>query len=303
MDKLRALRYFVVAAETTSFSRAAELLGVPASSVSRRIYDLESDLGVALFRRSTRVVKLTELGALYLEQIKPAIAALSLADDLVGQQSRTASGILKITAAPDYGRARLLPALAKLRQLYPEIVCDVQLTDEIYNLAQNDVDIAIRATANPPDRSVARRLADGRFIMVAAPAYLERFGRPTKLADLQRHKVLLYRRPQGILYWQARSSETWQEIRASPAYISNQGDALLDQAIAGHGLALIPRWGLSDHLADGSLVHVALDDADVSASRNENPGIYLLYHRPKYSLKKIKAAVDFLTSELSEDTP
>lgn len=300
MDKLRALSYFVEAAEAASFSRAADLLGVPASSVSRRILDLERELGVALFHRSTRVVRLTELGALYLEQVKPAIAALGLADELVGQQSQTPSGILKITAAPDYGRARLLPALAKLGQLYPDIVCDVQLTDEVYNLAQNDVDIAIRATANPPDRAVARRLADGRFILVAAPAYLQKNGRPKLLADLQSHKALLYRRPQGVLYWQARSGETWQEIRLSPAYISNQGDALLDQAIAGHGLALIPRWGLSDLLADGSLVHVVLEDADVSASRNENPGVYLLYHRPKYSLKKIRSAVDFLTSELSE---
>lgn len=300
MDKLRALSYFVEAAETESFTRAADLLGVPASSVSRRILDLERELGVALFRRSTRVVKLTELGALYLEQVKPAIAALSLADDLIGQQSQTPSGILKITAAPDYGRARLLPALTKLGQLYPDIVCDVQLTDDVYNLAQNDVDIAVRATANPPDRAVARRLADGRFILVAAPAYLEMNGHPKLLVDLQSHKALLFRRPQGILYWQARSGGTWQEIRLLPAYISNQGDALLDQAIAGHGLALIPRWGLSDHLADGRLIHIVLDDADVAASRNENPGIYLLYHRPKYSLSKIRTAVDFLTSELSE---
>ena len=89
MDRLRALRYFVEAAEMASFSRAAEMLGVPASSVSRRILDLERELGVALFHRSTRVVKLTELGALYLEQVKPAIAALGLADELVGQQSQT----------------------------------------------------------------------------------------------------------------------------------------------------------------------------------------------------------------------
>ncbi len=301
MDRLRALRYFLETAETASFSRAAERLGVPASSVSRRIYDLEQELGVALFHRSTRVVRLTELGALYLEQIKPVIAALGIADELVGQQSSSPSGILKITAAPDYGRVRLLPALAKMATQYPEIVCDVQLTDDVYNLAQNDVDIAIRATATLPDRAVARRLADGRFILVAAPAYLKRNGRPKTLADLQQHKALLYRRPQGILYWQARSADGWQEIRLSPAYISNQGDALLDHAIAGHGLALIPRWGLSSYLADGSLVHVVLDDADISASRNENSGVFLLYHRPKYSVMKIRAAVDFLSSELTED--
>ncbi|MEI7932884.1 MAG: substrate binding domain-containing protein [Alphaproteobacteria bacterium] len=237
---------------------------------------------------------------LYLDQVKPVIAALSMADDLVGQHSNSPSGLLKITAAPDFGRVRLLPALAKLREQFPEIVCDVQLTDEVYNLAQNDVDIAIRATAILPDRAVARRLADGRFILVASPAYLERNGHPNTLEDLLHHKALLYRRPQGILYWQAKSNDRWQELRLSPAFISNQGDALLDQAIAGHGLALIPMWALSSHLANGSLAHVVLSDADISASRNENSGVYLLYHRPKYSVRKIRAAVDFLSSELTE---
>ena len=300
MDKLRALNYFLAVAETGSFSRAATLLDVPASSVSRRISDLEIELGVTLFRRTTRVVKLTELGTLYLEQIKPAIAALHLADDMVGQHSQTPSGILKITAAPDFGRFRLLPALAKLRRKYPDIVCDVLLTDEITNLAQSDVDIAIRATSSPPDRAVARKLVDGRFILVASPAYLQVHGTPKCLADLEHHRALLYRRPQGILYWQAKLADSWQELRPLPAFISNQGDALLDEVIAGRGLAVIPRWGILDKLADGSLVHIQLDDADVRASRHEDAAVYLLYHRPKYGLRKIRLAVDFLISELTE---
>ena len=194
MDKLRALEYFLRVSETSSFSQAAELLDVPASSVSRRIQDLEHLLGIALFYRSTRVVKLTELGTLYLEQVKPAMAALTLADEVVGQHAETPSGVLKITVAPDYGQFRLLPALAKLRKRYPDIVCDVELTDEITSLTQNNVDIAIRATATLPERAVARKLADGRFVMVASPSYLSRQGTPGTVAELQTHKAMLYRR-------------------------------------------------------------------------------------------------------------
>jgi DNA-binding transcriptional LysR family regulator len=300
MDKLRALEYFVRVSETSSFSQAAEMLDVPASSVSRRIQDLENLLGISLFHRSTRVVKLTELGTLYLEQIRPAMAALTLADEVVGQHAETPSGVLKITVAQDYGQFRLLPALAKLREQYPEIVCDVELTDEIASLTQNDVDIAIRATASLPERSVARKLADGRFVMVASPSYLSQHGVPRTVADLQSHKAMLYRRPQGILYWQAKMVDGWHELRLPPAFISNQGASLLDEAVAGRGVALIPKWGIVTNLADGSLVQIDLEDAEVAASRNENAGIYLLYHRPKYSLKKIRTAVDFLLSELSE---
>ena len=300
MDKLRALEYFLRVSETSSFSQAAEMLDVPASSVSRRIQDLENLLGISLFHRSTRVVKLTELGTLYLEQIRPAMAALTLADEVVGQHAETPSGVLKITVAPDYGQFRLLPALTRLRERYPKIICDVELTDEITSLTQNDVDIAIRATASLPDRAVARKLADGKFVMVASPYYLDLHGVPRTVADLQGHKALLFRRPQGLLYWQAKMADGWHELRLPPAFISNQGAALLDEAIAGRGLALIPKWGIMTNLADGSLVEIELDDAEVAASRNENAGIYLLYHRPKYSLTKIRTAVDFLLSELSE---
>lgn len=300
MDKLRALRYFLEVSETGNFSRAAKNLGVPASSISRRVVDLENDLGVTLFHRSTRVVKLTELGGLYLEQIKPAIAALNLADEIVGQHSVTPSGIIRITAAPDYGRFRLLPALAVMKTQYPDIVCDVELTDQISNLSQNDVDIAIRATSAPPDRSVASKLTDGQFILVAAPEYIERNGRPESVDDLSSHVALLYRRPNGILLWQAHMADGWRELDIPPALICNQGDTLLNEVLAGHGLALIPKWGIFDELAEGRLVHITLEDAEIAVSRSDNTGIYLLYHRPKYGLKKIRVVVDFLLSELTE---
>jgi DNA-binding transcriptional LysR family regulator len=301
MDKLKAIKYFLEVSRTENFSKAAKILGVPASSVSRRIIDLESELGVALFRRSTRVVKLTELGALYLEQIGPAVAALNLADELVGQHSKTPSGLLKITAAPDYGRFRLLPVLAKMKKQYPDIICDVELTDQISNLAQNEVDIAIRATSNLPERSVARKLTDGQFVMIASPDYLERYGTPQSVEDLQNHVALLYRRPDGILLWQAQMADGWHELCPPPALICNQGDTLLNEALAGNGIALIPKWGIVDELAQGRLIHIILNDAEISASRSENTGIYLLYHRPKYGVKKIGVAIDFLLSELTEE--
>jgi DNA-binding transcriptional LysR family regulator len=302
MDKLRALKYFLEVAETESFSQAAARLDVPVSSVSRRVHDLESALGITLFHRSTRAVKLTELGILYLEQIKPALAALNLADDVIGQHSSAPSGILRITAVPDYGRYRLMPALAKLKDKYPEIICDVELTDEVANLTQNEVDIAIRATSAVPERTVARQLANGQFVMVASPDYLKRHGMPKTVADLQSHKAMLYRRPNGILNWQAKVAGDWRELRLLPALISNQGDALLDAVTAGHGIALLPKWGILRHLAEGSLIQLTLDDAEIAATRSEYSGIYLLYHRPKYGLQKMKVAVDFLLNELTEDT-
>jgi DNA-binding transcriptional LysR family regulator len=300
MDKLRALKYFLEVAETGSFSGAAKVLGVPASSVSRRIQDLEVQLGALLIQRSTRVVQLTELGALYFEQISPAVQALDYADNLIQQHSDIPSGVLKISAIPGYGRFCLEPALAKLRKRFPNIVVDVEMTDHVSNLAHNQIDIAIRATASLPDRAVARRLSNNQFLLVASPDYLVKNGIPKTVSDILKHQTLLYRAPSGILNWQANMQHGWKELHTQASFISNQGDTLINEAISGGGLALLPEWGIREPLADGRLMQVILENGQLSISRNDNGGIYLLYHRPKYSLKKVRASVDFLVAELSE---
>lgn len=301
MDRLRAIKYFVEVSDKRSFTRAARSLGVPAASVSRRIQELEADLGVELIHRTTRVVNLTELGNLYLEQIRPSLAGLDYADELVNQDPDHIAGRLRITAIPDYGRHCLMPALANFRRLYPKIVLDIELTDQISNLANNDVDLAIRSTSALPDRAVARRLSTNQFIMVASIKYLERCGHPASLAELERHQAIIFRRPEGLLYWQADTADGWKELANPQAYISNQGEELVNEALAGTGIALLPEWGVSEHLESGSLTRVAIEDVSVSISRNPNSGIYLLYHRPKYGLKKVQIAAEFLISELSDD--
>ncbi|MCW9036166.1 MAG: LysR substrate-binding domain-containing protein [Rhodospirillales bacterium] len=300
MDKIRALRYFLKVAETASFTKAAKTFSVPASSVSRRIRDLESELRVELFHRSTRIVKLSALGQVYYEQVKDIVSALDYADELVSQRSKVPSGVLRITAMPGYGTARLLPALEKLHVQYPEIILDVELTDQVTDIARDQVDIAIRASSNLPDRAVAKKLSDNEFVLIASPEYLEQNGVPLKADDLLAHKTLLYRGPNGILHWQAKTKDVWRELKTSPVYISNDGSALVQAALTGQGIALLPKWGVIDNLNDKSLIELNMEEDHVSVARVSESGIYLLYLKPRYNVLKIKAAVDFLVTELSQ---
>lgn len=300
MDRLRAINYFLSVAETGSFSGAAKVLGVPASSVSRRVKDLESELGATLFHRSTRLVKLTEIGALYREQVTPAIEALENANEVIKQHSTGPSGLLRITAGPGFGRFKVIPALAKFRQKYPEVVVDIELTDRVVNLASNQVDIAIRATASLPERLVARKISNNDFVLVASPVYLEKQGVPSTLQQLESCDALKYRGPDSVLHWQAKCGDSWRELSTNTVYVSNEGEALLNEALAGNGVALLPEWSVRDHLKTRALVEIKLIDACVSISRSESSGVYLLYHQPKYSLHKVKAAVDFLLDELAD---
>ena len=203
MDKLRALRYFVNLANTLNFSITADHFRVPSSSVSRRIKDLEQELGAKLFERTTRTVRLTDLGKLYLREVTNALQSIEMADELVGAQSKSATGMLRITAMPGYGEQFVLPALDKLRRLYDNIDFDVNLTDQVINLASNDVDIAIRAASTLPDQVVARRLGDHDFVLVATPEYIAENGAPMTSTELIDRTVFMYRAPHGILDWLA----------------------------------------------------------------------------------------------------
>jgi DNA-binding transcriptional LysR family regulator len=299
MDRLRAINYFIKVAELGSFTAAAKVTGVPASSISRRIRDLEAELGVSLLHRTTRVVRLTELGNFYLEHARSGVKALDYAQDLIKDRAASPSGLLRMTATPGYGGFLLMPAVKKLRRRYPDLIVDIELTETLSDLAGNEVDIAIRATAVPPDRAIAKKLNDEAYVLVASPAYLKEHGTPQSLADLEKHRTLLYRGPGRIVFWQAKTDEGWIDVQSSPAFVCNVGEELVAEAVEDTGLALVPRWGVESELGNGALIAVSLQDADLSLTRRASPGIYLLYHQPKYRLNKIKATVDFLFEELA----
>ncbi|MBV8467096.1 MAG: LysR family transcriptional regulator [Burkholderiales bacterium] len=298
MDKLRAMQYLLKVADTLSFSRAAKTFGVPASSISRRIADLEAELGVELLHRTTRTVRLTEVGAQYLEQVRAGLAQLDDAEEMVGQRSSTPGGTLRISTMPSYGQLLLMPALQDFCDLYPDIVLDVHLSDAVVELGRDQVDIAIRGGRQPQDRVVARKLDPNRFILAASPTYLARMGTPRTVEDLQGHHALLYRGPNAVIKWQSQDEDGWHEIPVTPAFISNDGASLLAMARKHRGLVLLSEWGLKDALRSGELVALTLD-RPVSVGRGGEAGIYLLYLQTRYQIPKVRVAVEFLVGRLS----
>ncbi len=302
MDKLRALRYFDHLANSLSFSATADHFRVPSSSVSRRIKDLEQALGATLFERTTRTVRLTDLGKLYLQEVATALQSIEMADELVGAQSKSPSGMLRITAIPGYGERYVLPALKKFRELHENIDFDVYLTDQVINLAGNEVDIAIRAASTLPDQLVARRLGDHDFVLVATPGYAKKYGAPVTSTDLCERTVYMYRTPLGVLDWFAFRDGVWKALELKPTYITNHGQSLLDSVLTGCGIAFLPRWGVADEIAQGRLVELVLEDGPLSSSANVKMGLYLLYHPPKFQLQKMRLTIDFLVAELGNSS-
>ena len=301
MDKLQAIRFFLKLSETLSFKGTAEHFGVPPSTVSRSIKKLEDELGATLIERTTRQVRLTEAGDWYQREVAGPIRALKAADELVDAQAREPVGTLRLTALQGYGEVCLYPALERFRATYPQILCDIELSDRALDLSTGEIDIALRATARPPDELVAKRLHTHDFLLVASPEYFSREGRPENLKELEQHASLGYRGPTGLYPWYARRSDgELVEVTRNLKFITNQGLFLLEACMKGEGIAFLPRWGVRDELAKGLLEEVSLDDAEVNKTPGAEQHIFMLFHPSKARLGKVRAMVDFLMAELGE---
>ncbi|MFT4721254.1 MAG: DNA-binding transcriptional LysR family regulator [Candidatus Azotimanducaceae bacterium] len=298
MDQLRALRYFAKVVETGSFTRAAEAFSVPPSSLSRRIADLEKNLGANLLKRSTRVVQVTEIGQLYFKQVQDILVQLEQSDETVRSYQAKPTGFLRVSSMVSFGERLLLPLLDEFRTLYPEIILDVSLSDELSTLSRDDVDIAIRGGYAPNERVQAIRLMDNEFIPVAASSYLDTMGTPKHAVELKRHKGLFFRTPTGPTPWLCESDGQWQDVSAAPVAISNSGKWLGEQAVAGLGIMMAPRWSMRDYLDSGALQELLVEPT-LRISQNPDLAIYLLYQKQQYLVPKVKVAVDFLVSRVS----
>jgi DNA-binding transcriptional LysR family regulator len=298
MDQLRALRYFNKVVETGSFTQAAKAFSVPPSSLSRRIADLEKSLGANLLKRSTRVVQVTEIGQLYFKQVQDILAQLEQSDEAVRSYQAKPTGFLRISSMVSFGERLLLPLLDEFKTLYPEIILDISLSDELSTLSRDAVDIAIRGGYAPNERVQAVRLMDNEFILVAASRYLAEMGTPKRAIELKQHKGLFFRTPTGPTPWLCESEGQWQDVSAAPIAISNNGKWLGEQAVAGVGLMMAPRWSMKGYLASGELQELFVEPP-LRISQNPNLAIYLLYQKQQYLVPKVKVAVDFLISRVS----
>jgi DNA-binding transcriptional LysR family regulator len=195
----------------------------------------------------------------------------------------------------------LFSALKRFRAEHPRIVCDLELSDGYLDLSSGDIDLALRATSNPPDYLVARRLHSHRFVLVAAPDYLDKHGRPRTLNDMEDHAALCYRGAQGVAPWLClRDGGEAVPVPRRPVLVTNNGLLLLQAALEGEGMALLPDWGVVQGLSEGKLEEVSLEDGRVAVGTGPEMSLYLLYDPQKARLGKVRALVDFLVEELSQ---
>jgi DNA-binding transcriptional LysR family regulator len=302
MNKFLALQYFVDTINLGSFSGAAKKNDVPASSISRRISNLESSLGAQLLTRTTRSLSPTEIGKHYYKKAQSILIQVEQSEEMVLNYQKEPSGILKVSAVAEFGNNILLPVLDKFIKRYPKVKLDITLSDQLSKLNRDDIDIAIRGGFAPNERVIAIKLQNNDFIAVASPDYIKQHGMPTSPLDLSSHQGLFYKTPLGLTPWLTQINNEIIDVSGHASWIVNNAKWLIDKAIQGEGVLMLPKWELNSYLQQGTLIHICFDEP-VNVSIGYDLGIFLLYQKSKYTIPKIKAAVDFITQNIPKDTP
>jgi DNA-binding transcriptional LysR family regulator len=282
---LELMGLFATVVEQGSFTRAAELLGMPKSSVSQKISRLEAQLGVRLLQRTTRKLSLTPQGELYVEHCQ-GLLALARSANLVMARLRSApAGRVRITAPEATGTLLLGKILAEFRALYPEVVLELTLSDEQEDLVGEGYDLALRAAPLKDSSLICRRIGQVARHLVAAPAYLAAHGMPQQLSELGRYACLVH---SAMPVWPLQEGG-W---RPQGACVSNSLLALREMALHDGGIALLPHHVCAGDLAAGRLQKV-LPDQPIPA----NP-FYLIYPSREHLAPALRTLMDFVAERL-----
>lgn len=290
MPRLEPERLFAAVMETGSLAAAARRLGLSSGQASKLLAKLEAELGVRLLNRTTRALSPTEVGQAYYDRIRAILDDLDALDAQVKDRAATPRGRLKLTAPLTFGTLRLVPALNDFAQLYPQIDLDVSFTDRMVSLVDEGFDAAIRAGRVADSTLIARKLCDMHTIVVASPDYLARHGEPAHPSDLARHACIIDTNFRDPLLWRFAEGGQPLTVPLSGRLRYSNGEACLQAAEAGLGIAHVPDFVAGPSLAAGRT------RALLGPYAEQPGGIFALYPPGRHLAAKVRVLVDFLAA-------
>jgi DNA-binding transcriptional LysR family regulator len=291
MDRLQALRVFVAVAEAESFATGARMVGLSAPSATRGINTLEARLGARLFTRTTRQVRLTEVGLTYLSEVRDILAALQSADDAASGAARRPVGRLRITCPQEFGRIYVAPILTTFLDHHSGVSVEAVMVDRVVNLVEEGFDIAVRIGPLPASGLVATRVGQVRRVVCGAPVYLAEHGRPSHPDELALHRVVSVAPLDAGRHWRfGRTGE--QGWRVNPRLSVTSVAAAIGIARQGWSLCQALSYQIGPELEDGTLETV-LDDHEP-----EPLPIHLVHVEGRKAAAKVRAFIDFAAERL-----
>jgi DNA-binding transcriptional LysR family regulator len=295
---LDAVLAFTRVAQLRSFSAAAQKLGLPKSTVSRRVAGLERRLGAQLLHRTTRKLALTDIGELYFARCERVIGELEEAERAVHELQAVPRGVLRVTTPADFGFDAPARLIAAFQLAYPEVHTLVVATNERLDLVAGGFDVALRASRSLPDSSlVARKLLSMHHALYASPDYLERRGTPERPEQLAQHDCIIFGRDRLQTSWRLQGPEGEIEVDVTGRFGCNDFNFARGAAIGGSGIALLPAFGCRGGELQHQLVRVLPDYV------GEDGSLYAVYPTQRHLTPKVRAFVDFAAEHIGRWLP
>ncbi|MBZ9649805.1 LysR family transcriptional regulator [Sphingobium sp. 3R8] len=287
MHRWEGIDEFVAIAAAGSFKAGAEALGLSTTHMSRAIAALEARVQAPLFHRTTRTVRLTDTGRVFLDHCSRIVAERDEAIAMISEGGEP-QGDIRITCSTAMGERFIAPIVRRYASSHAKLRISIDLTNRLVDLVGEGYDLAIRTGQLAESRLIGTRIASRRLHTCAAPAYLDRQGRPGKPGDLSRHECLVGTSP----LWRFQRGGRAESIRPKGRWRCNSGGAVAEAAIAGMGVCQLPEFYLLPHIASGALEEV-LDDF-----RPDDEPIWAVYPQRRHLLPKISGLLDLLRAEL-----
>lgn len=293
MDRLDALRTFVAVADRASFAEAARVLRMSPTAASRAVAALEASLGTTLLRRTTRSVRLTEAGALYLARCRAALLDLDDAALALRGDGAAPGGLLVVTAPVSFGRLHILPLVNGLLRAHPQLRVSLTLVDRVVRLVDEGIDVAVRIGDLSDSALHALKVAEVRRLLVASPDYLAEHGVPATIPALHDHPLISFAEIDRAPEWRFGPSGS-PAIRIAPRLIVNTADAAIAAAVAGMGIARVLSYQAIDAIAQGTLVPV------LDAFAPPVMPVHLVYQANRGTSVNVRAMIEAARSHFAQ---
>lgn len=292
MDRLHLITVFVAVVDANGFAGAARRLSISPPAVTRAINELETSLGVRLLTRTTRIVRVTEAGARYVEDCRRILAELAEADESVTGLHGAPRGRLTLTAPALFGARVVTPIVTEYLQRYPEVSASCWFIDRVVNMMEEGVDVAVRIGDLPDSSMQAVRVGQVRRLICAAPAYLAEHGAPQTPDELASHCIVSASSISGAPEWRLVCKGEARVVKPQPRLTVTTNDAAVVAAVGGFGLTRLLSYQVADELRDGRLQTV-LDDCEPPAWP-----VHLVHREGRHASRKARAFLDLAIERL-----
>ena len=295
MDTLDGLKTVVAVVETNSFTAASDRLGISKALVSKYVGEVEQQLGIRLFNRTTRQLALTDSGRRYYEQAITLLEQFTaMVDNVTGEQT-TPRGLLRVSAPVTFGEMKLAPLLPKFIALYPELTIELILTNGAIDMLEEGIDVRLRIGGVDDSNMIARHLTNFPLVLSASHNYVQQHGLPTTPEQLSEHQCIIDSNFRIGKQWPFISpTGQAQSINVRSALAVNSPQAVREIAIADGGIAMTPNFIVEDALSDGRLLRVLPEYTTLEF------GLFAIYPHRKYVAKKVRCFIDFVLEQFSK---